>query len=1057
MEYTACQQHLLEAYTRTPRVRESFSALTSEARWSHKRECLVAFDNSPASVMSFVQDEISHYESDGSWMPWGDEVSASVAETTTNTIGSSTSDFFSGIDMSSLGVPSMGAVWWVLRMIMRFVLAVVAVILLWKLIKYVIAFLYDVLNAHRIVYLKVLLPRGDSKMDREQSKELAKDMKEKIWRMSQIYTNLHKLGDLSLGDSILAGVFDKPKVTLMLHYEEDQLYFIIGTYPEYVDIVEGALSAQFADLSVEGVQQPNMFGKKHSYIVPLQPEKEAIYPIRMYTQMKDDPLNNLIDSMANVKDHDTFTVVLPIKPVGSAFNKKAKVFSDALYKRDESVTNKKVWRQWLLPWTWIAALINGPSDSLKNGDKWWYVRMVKSEEDALNAMAEEASYPAFRAGLMLISSSDDGDEAHNNILNMVGTMSIYNHEYNNELEQPEMLVGLLGGIMRPLWKFAAQFHLVNFFFKPNVFSINEMTSLFHLPDGVYNRSPVVKWMDYKMLAPPDNLPEFGEESGYIISGMVAEWYKWGKLNRLLSEEYKDHWAVGVHTHQEPSFVPYTKGDPIPDGAEVVDKDGQQMIKTMVEKNTYGYKVFHEGILLGVNVYRNEFSPVYMKRDDRTRHHYIVGKSGTGKSVYLHTLARQDIWNGDGCCIIDPHGDLVEDVLEYIPKERAKDVVIFDAGDEQRPMWLNLYEIDSINEADRAVNDATEMFIKMFGPEIFWPRIQEYFKFGSLTLLEDMNDKPTLLDVPRLFTDDGYREIKTKNLQNPVVKNFWDKTYASMGDREKQEIIPYFTSKFVSFNTNALIRNIIGQSESAFDIADIMNNQKILLINLSKGKIGELNAQLLGMILVSKIYNAAMSRASMPKNDRKDFYLYVDEFQNFISSTFGDILSEARKYRLSLVMAHQFIAQLEQWSGNNIGEKKGGVKDAVFGNVGTMQSFKVGAPDAEFLEKEYTPVLSASDIVWIANYKAYVKLNIDNTTTRPFSMTSIYTQDYRNKDIARILKEYSAKKYGRKKEFVDAEIQAKLGLWVDEEHLHKMVHGDAWSDAIPAHTSEQPSP
>jgi type IV secretory pathway TraG/TraD family ATPase VirD4 len=199
---------------------------------------------------------------------------------------------------------------------------------------------------------------------------------------------------------------------------------------------------------------------------------------------------------------------------------------------------------------------------------------------------------------------------------------------------------------------------------------------------------------------------------------------------------------------------------------------------------------------------------------------------------------------------------------------------------------------------------------MFGPEIFGPRIQEYFKYGSLTLMEDFEDKPTLLDVPRLFTDDAYREYKVKKVQNPVVKNFREKTYNAMGDREKQEIIPYFTSKFVSFNTNRLIRNIIGQTKSAFDFSDVMNNGKILLISLSKGKIGELNAQLLGMIIVSKIYNAAMARARMAEEDRKDFYLYVDEFQNFISGTFADILSEARKYRLSLIMAHQYIAQLE---------------------------------------------------------------------------------------------------------------------------------------------------
>ncbi len=238
-------------------------------------------------------------------------------------------------------------------------------VLLWKLIRYTIAFMYDVINARRTVYLKVLLPRGDSKLDREQAKEIAKDMKEKIGRMAQIYTNFHKLGDLSLGDSVLARMFDKPKVTLMMHYEEGKLYFILATYPEYLDIVEGALSAQFSNLSVEAIQKPKMFSKKHSYIVPLQPKKEPIYPIRMYSQMKDDPLNNLIDSMANVKEHDTFTMLLPIKPVGSGFNKKAKIFSDALYKKDKSVTDRLSRREWLLPWNWISALTKGPSDKLK--------------------------------------------------------------------------------------------------------------------------------------------------------------------------------------------------------------------------------------------------------------------------------------------------------------------------------------------------------------------------------------------------------------------------------------------------------------------------------------------------------------------------------------------------------------------------------------------------------------------------------------------------------------------------------------------------------------------
>ena len=277
---------------------------------------------------------------------------------------------------------------------------------------------------------------------------------------------------------------------------------------------------------------------------------------------------------------------------------------------------------------------------------------------------------------------------------------------------------------------------------------------------------------------------------------------------------------------------------------------------------------------------------------------------------MQTVARQDIWNGDGICLVDPHGDLAEDILAYIPKERAKDVIYFDAGNEERPMGLNLYEIQNLDQADRVVNDATEIFLKMFGPEIFGPRLQEYFKYGSLTLLEDFDDPPTLLDVVRLFTDDSYRELKCKKVTNAVVKNRWEKTFASMGDREKEEIIPYLSAKFVSFNTNRLIRNIIGQTKSAFTFEDVMDNRKILIINLSKGMIGELNAQLLGMIIVSKIYTSAMGRAKMAEKDRKDFYLYVDEFQNFVSGTFADILSEARKYRLCLIMAHQYIAQLD---------------------------------------------------------------------------------------------------------------------------------------------------
>jgi len=284
-------------------------------------------------------------------------------------------------------------------------------------------------------------------------------------------------------------------------------------------------------------------------------------------------------------------------------------------------------------------------------------------------------------------------------------------------------------------------------------------------------------------------------------------------------------------------------------------------------------------------------------------------------VFIGYLARQDLWGGEGFCVIDPHGDLVEDVLGFTPKERAKDMIIFDPADFERPMGLNMLDIIATDpdlraiEKDRAALDATSIFIKMYGDEIFGPRIQHYFRNGCLTLMDDEEDGGTLIDVPRLFTDDSFMKYKVSKIKNVMVKSFWEHEYAQTGDREKQEMIPFFSAKFGPFITNTTMRNIIGQTKSAFNLREIMDNRKVLMVNLSKGKIGDLNAQLLGLIMVSKINMAAMSRADMPEGDRKNFFLYVDEFQNFATDTFGEILSEARKYRLALIMAHQFIAQI----------------------------------------------------------------------------------------------------------------------------------------------------
>ncbi len=434
----------------------------------------------------------------------------------------------------------------------------------------------------------------------------------------------------------------------------------------------------------------------------------------------------------------------------------------------------------------------------------------------------------------------------------------------------------------------------------------------------------------------------------------------------------------------------------------------------------------EGILLGINKHRGVETEIRFKAKDRTRHQYIIGKSGSGKSALLSYQARQDAASGDGLCVVDPHGDLIEDVLAHVPKERAKDVVLFDPSDIERPMGLNLLEATTEAEKDRASLDAMEIFIKLFGNEIFGPRIQHYFRNGCLTLMDDEEEGATIIDVPRLFVDDEFQRYKVAKCRNAVVRSFWEHEIAKTGAREKEEMIPYFSAKFGPFITNTTMRNIIGQPKSAFNIREIMDSGKILLINLSKGKIGDINAQLLGLIFVNKVNMAAMSRADIPRDERRRFYLYVDEFQNFITDAFSSILSEARKYELGLIMAHQYIGQLVDKTSAYEGANSK-VRDAVFGNVGSIMSFKIGAEDAEYMAKEMAPVLGEQDVIGIPNFHCYVKLNIDNVTSRPFSMGTIWDESQRSDKRAALIKEYSRMKYGRKKVFVDQEIEDRIGI------------------------------
>jgi len=436
----------------------------------------------------------------------------------------------------------------------------------------------------------------------------------------------------------------------------------------------------------------------------------------------------------------------------------------------------------------------------------------------------------------------------------------------------------------------------------------------------------------------------------------------------------------------------------------------------------------KGILLGINSFRGVETEVHMKNEDRMRHFYLIGKSGTGKSTMIKYMIKQDLQNNKGVCVIDPHGDLIEDVLPYIPKHRADDVIIFDPGDLDRPLGINILEGETWDQKEFASQEALAIFIKMFGEEIMGPRLQHYFRNGALTLMSDEKENATILDIPRLFIDDAFQKYKASKVTNPIVKSFWENEMAKVGAREKAEIIPYFSAKFGPFMTNNQIRNIIGQQKSSFDFRKIMDEEKILLVNLSKGKMGDLNSQLVGMILVAKLQMAAMSRGDMPEEDRKDFFMYVDEFQNFVTDSFATILSEARKYRLGLVIAHQYISQIAKMkvAGKGVVDDST-IKDAVFGNVGTMMCFKIGADDAESMAKEFAPVFTEQDVINIANFKAYLKLNIDNATSRAFSMNTIWDKDKGEKETGEAIRQLSRLVYAREREFVEREISHRLGV------------------------------
>ncbi len=431
-----------------------------------------------------------------------------------------------------------------------------------------------------------------------------------------------------------------------------------------------------------------------------------------------------------------------------------------------------------------------------------------------------------------------------------------------------------------------------------------------------------------------------------------------------------------------------------------------------------------GAVLGVNRFRGVTQEIRIAPEDRLRHLYVIGQTGTGKSTLLKNVILQDIRSGAGVCMIDPHGSDVVEMLSAIPPERIDDVIYFDPGATERPMGLNMMEYDPARPEQKTlvVDELLGIFKKLFGavPESMGPAFEQYFRNAALLVMEDPASGNTLLDIARVFSDDAFRARKLAACKNPIIKRFWqDIAMKATDEQALANYAPYVTNKFDAFTTNEIVRPIIAQQKSAFNFRDLMDNRKILLVNLAKGRIGELNANLLGLVIVGKFLIAALSRADSVGKELPPFYLHIDEFQNFTTPSIATIFSEARKYKLSLTVAHQFIAQLTDE-----------IRDAVFGNVGSIAAFRVGAADAEFLEKQYAPTFTAQDLMNIDNRNAYIRLLVNGRPATPFN---IETLAFETGDMTQVdsIKEMSYLKYGRPREEIEAEIRDSLSSALPE--------------------------
>lgn len=782
-----------------------------------------------------------------------------------------------------------------------------------------------------MVFLKIQIAKKESREERDEEQSGgAKDFKEAIGLMSQMYDSLHSIynGDWK------SKYYGQDFLSLEYVVLEGEIHFFVIVPAELASLVEKQITGYYPHAYIEQTDEYNIFvNNNHTAAASLTLNKHFMFPIRTYHRLNSDPINNLTNALSKLAADDRAVIQVMIRPTDN-WQKEGREEAKNILNNKRTTKKSLSLNPFSLIINFFKFLIGGGGGKSDDGGADTSRNTPLTEEEVKD-LEQKNSSVGYETIIRVICAADQPAEAKSNLTNIISAFAQYASPTSNGFST----------VKKYKEKRIIEDYIYRKFEYPfsqkwkkqfTILSSDELSSVFHFPNIRFNKTPGIHWQNYKIAPAPSNVPK-------------------------------------------------------------------------------------EGILLGHNYYRGISTEIRMKREDRFRHFYVIGQTGTGKSSIFQSMIRQDLRAGDGLCVIDPHGSLVDDIFPFIPKERADDVIYFNPADQTRPMGLNLLEAESDDEKELVALDAMNIMIKLFGNEIFGPRIQDYFRNGCLTLMSHP-EGGTIIDIVRLFTDDDFQRDRVQHVKNPVVKSFWTDQMAKTGAREKQEIIPYFAAKFGQFITNSMLRNIIGQNKSAFDFIDVMQNKKILLMNLSKGEVGDINSKLLGLIIVSKLQMAALRRQRFSKDERTDFFMYIDEFQNYITDSIESILSEARKYRLSLNMAHQYIAQLEGDDG------KSRVKDAVFGNVGSMMCYKIGATDAEYLAKEMAPTFSDQDLINIDKYKAVMKLSIDTQPSKPFSIVPL--NPYIEKGDAKVgeaIKQLSRLKYGRDREFVEREITRRIGI------------------------------